>query len=210
MKRVSLLALTCAMIVACETVPVEETPVTMEAASFVSVMERARANPSPPSADQVLSQLLARTDLSDTQRIEATYLRAEKRRIGNFNLPGAVIDYDAFLAARPLDPKAADAKRHVGTARTRIRAAERRLAYLQTLRAWFDDSVLMGRLPEAAARYERSGLTPTEAQVYTLREAGYICTTGMGKRVHTYGAMPSYVQNLTWCPSKPITSKPVS
>ncbi|MEO1643480.1 MAG: hypothetical protein AAFR74_09100 [Pseudomonadota bacterium] len=206
----SLLALSCVIIAACETVPVEETPVTMEEAGFVSVMDRARANPSPPSADKALSQLLARTDLTNTQRAEASFLRAEKRRTGNFNLPGAVSDYDTFLAARPLDPKAADAKRYVGTARTRIRAAERRLAYLQTLRAWFDDSVLMGRLPEAAARYERSGLTPTEAQVYTLREAGYICATGTGKRVHNYGAMPSYVQNLTWCPSKPVTSKPVT
>lgn len=205
MIRAFTAALTLVILTACETVPVEEVPVTMDPVEFSAMFERAEANPSPPSADQALTELLARSDLTEEQRVEATYLRAEKRRTGNFNLPGAVTDYDAFLAARPLDPKAADAKRHLGTAKTRVRNAEQRLAYLQTLRAWFDDSVLMGRVSEAAARYEKSGITPTEAQVYTLREAGYICATGTGKRVHNYGAMPSYVQNLTWCPSEPVS-----
>ncbi|MEL8054925.1 MAG: hypothetical protein AAGK66_02130 [Pseudomonadota bacterium] len=205
MIRAFTAALTLTILTACETVPVEEVPVTMDPVEFSALFERAKANPSPPSADQALTELLARSDLTEEQRVEATYLRAEKRRTGNFNLPGAVTDYDAFLATRPLDPKAADAKRHLGTTKTRIRSAEQRLAYLQTLRAWFDDSVLMGRVSEAAARYEKSGLTPTEAQVYTLREAGYICATGTGKRVHNYGAMPSYVQNLTWCPSEPVS-----
>lgn len=189
---------------ACETVPVEEPPVMMEQASFNTELERARANPSPPSADRILSSLLSRTDITDAQRAEALFLRAEKRRLGNFNLPGAVSDYEAFLALRPLDSKAAFAKRDLGFSKTSIRSAERRLAGLQTLPAWFNDKVLMGRLPEAASRYERSGLTPTERQVYTLREAGYICATGSGKRVHNYGAMPSYVQNLTWCAAKPV------
>lgn len=189
---------------ACETVPVEEPPVMMEQAGFDAEMERARANPSPPSADRILSALLSRSDITDAQRAEALFLRAEKRRLGNYNLPGAAADYEAFLALRPLDSKASFAKRDLGFVRTGIRSAERRLSGLQTLPAWFNDKVLMGRLPEAAARYERSGLTPTERQVYTLREAGYICATGTGKRVHNYGAMPSYVQNLTWCAAKPV------
>ncbi|MEM1086933.1 MAG: hypothetical protein AAGH90_04325 [Pseudomonadota bacterium] len=198
-------AATLIALTACETLPVEEVPVTMDEIEFSTSIERARVNPSPPSVDKALSALLSRPDLTEDQRVEALYLRAEKRRTGKFNLPGAVSDYERFLAKRPLDPKASDAKRHLGTAKTRIQAAERRLAYLQTLRAWFDDSVLMGRLPEAAARYEKSGLTPTEAQVYTLREAGYICATGIGKRVHNYGVMPSYVQNLTWCAADPVS-----
>lgn len=191
---------------ACETVPVEEEapPLVMEQVSFSSALERARTNPSPPSADLGLSNLLSRTDLTSEQRAEALFLRAEKRRLGNYNLPGAVADYEAFLVLRPLDSKASFAKRDVGFARNSIRSAERRLAYIQTLPAWFDDKVLMGRLPEAAARYERSGLTPTERQIYTLREAGYICATGSGKRVHNYGALPSYAQNLTWCAAKPV------
>jgi hypothetical protein len=185
---------------ACETVPPEPVIVEMPQEGFDEVMRRAAANPSPASVDRALSELLARTDLTEDQRVDALYLRAEKRWRGKFNVPGAVADYDQFLALRPLDARAADAKRHSGFARSDVRAAESRLRSLQNITNWFNDKVTMGGLPEAAARYQRSRLTPTEQQVYTLREAGYICAGGSaGQRVHNYGAAPSYVSGLVWC-----------
>lgn len=185
---------------ACETVPPEPIVVEMAQESFDEAMRRAAANPSPASVDRELSNLLARTDLTEDQRVDALYLRADKRWRGKFNVPGAVADYDQFLGLRPLDSRAADAKRHVGFARSEIRAAESRLRSLQNITNWFNDKVIMGRVTEAAQRYQRSGLTPTERQTYTLREAGYICAGGSaGKRVHNYGATPSYVSGLVWC-----------
>ena len=166
---------------ACETVPPEPEIVEMSQAGFDEVFTRAQSNPSPASVDKALSELLNRTDLSEMQRAEALYLRADKRWRGKFNAPGAASDYERFLQMRPLDSKAADARRHQGS-------------------KWFDDKVIMGAFPEAAARYRRSGLTPTERQTYTLREGGYICSGGSaGQRVHKYGPTPSYAAGLVWC-----------
>lgn len=185
---------------ACETVPPEPEIVEMSQAGFDEVFTRAQSNPSPASVDKALSELLNRTDLSEMQRAEALYLRADKRWRGKFNAPGAASDYEQFLQMRPLDSKVADARRHQGFARNDARAAESRLRSLQNLSKWFDDKVIMGAFPEAAARYRRSGLTPTERQTYTLREGGYICSGGSdGQRVHKYGPTPSYAAGLVWC-----------
>ena len=186
-------AILCA-VAACETVPP-----TMDPVLFDSEMSRLESNPSPASADQALAQLLARTDLTDVQRADALYLRAEKRLAAKFDVPGAVQDLDAFLLLLPEDPRAATAGRHKVFAATEIENAQRRLAQLQNLPDWFDDKVLMGDLTAAAARYQASGLTPNEAQLYLLREGGFVCDGPDGTPVHQHGDAPQYAQNAVWC-----------
>ncbi len=178
---------------ACETVPP-----TMEQVGFDEVMSGVEANPSAVSADAAITELLARTDLTEDQRAAALYLRADKRWQAKFNLPGAVEDFEAYLALRPDGEHVPQAKRYRVFAATEIENAERRLAQLQNLPDWFDDKVLMGGLAEGAVRYRKAGLTPTDWQLYTLREGGYICE-GEGQSVHRYGPMPSYAIGAIWC-----------
>ncbi len=192
----SLLPLTFLALVACETTP--PPPVQMAQEGFETIFARAQANPSPASVDLALTELLARGDLSADQRTSAQFLRAEKRWQGKFDLPGAVQDYDAYLLAKPDSPDASTASRHKVFAATEVENAERRLAWLQNHREWFNDKVLMGDLDEAAARYRKSGLQPTERQLYTLREAGYVCA-GQQELVFRYGSVPSYGVGAAWC-----------
>lgn len=189
---------------ACETTP--PAPVAMEQTAFDEAYALAEANLSPVSADQALSDLLTNQVLSSVQRAEILYLRAEKRRLGKLNLPGAISDYQQFLSLLPEDERAAMVEAHLSSMRIDIRAAEARQSRLQSIEAWFDDKVLLGGLPEAAARYRESQLTPTERQIYTLREAGYICATGLGEPVHNFGDVPAYAQDLTWCPATEAVS----
>jgi len=184
---------------ACETVP--EAPSAMEQAGFEQVMARAASNPSPAAIDRDLTALLARTELSDDQKAKIYRLRGEKRWRGAFNKPGAIEDFDSFLAIRPADPEVANVRIERRSAQSDISGHQQRLRGLQTLPAWFNDKVAMGDIAEAAARYRKSGLTPTDRQVYTLREAGYICTNASGgEAIHRYGALPAYAASLVWCP----------
>ena len=184
---------------ACETVPEAEPE--MEQAGFEQIMARAATNPSPAAIDRDLTGLLARTELSDDQKAKIYRLRGEKRWRGGYNKPGAIEDFDSFLAMRPSDPEAANVRTERRSAQSEISGHQRRLRGLQTLPAWFDDKVAMGGIAEAAARYRKSGLTPTDRQVYTLREAGYVCTNASGgEAIHRYGALPAYAASLVWCP----------
>ncbi len=184
---------------ACETVP--DAAPEMEQAGFEQVMARAASNPSPAAIDRDLTALLARTELSDDQKAKVYRLRGEKRWRGGFNKPGAVEDFDSFLALRPADQEVANVRTERRSAQSEISNHQQRLRGLQTLPAWFDDKVAMGEIAEAAARYRKSGLTPTDRQVYTLREAGYICTNASGgEAIHRYGALPAYAASLAWCP----------
>ena len=190
---------------ACETSP-PPAPTAMDPAGYGEIMRLAQANPSPAAVDRDLTVLLSRNTLSDDQKAQAYHLRATKRWRGGFNKPGALDDFTAFLRLRPADPKAANARIEQGHVQTEMRGHQQRLRSLQTLPAWFDDKVAMGGLPEAAARYRKSGLTPTDGQTYTLREAGYICAGGSGgQAVHRYGPVPAYAARLVWCPN---TSSP--
>ena len=178
---------------ACATVPA-----TMDPSAFNAEMTRHTGNPSAPAADKALSALIERTDLSDEQRVDALFLRAEKRLAGRFNLPGAIADWDKTLTLRPEDARAAEAARRKVFAATEIENAQRRLARLQNLSEWFDDKVLMGDVAAAANRYRLSGITPTDGQLYVLRESGFVCD-GAGEAVHQIGPMPDYVDGAVWC-----------
>ncbi|MEM9055213.1 MAG: hypothetical protein AAGB16_07800, partial [Pseudomonadota bacterium] len=172
---------------ACETVPQ-----TMDPMDFDQTLADLKATPGVHAGENALAELLARPDLTEAQRSQALYVRADLRWTAKHNLPGAVADFDAFLALSPDDQRGPEAERHKVFAATEIENAERRLAGLQNLPDWFDDKVRMGRLEEGAARYRKSGLTPTEHQVYVLRDGGYICD-GEGAPVHNYGPLPDYV-----------------
>lgn len=180
-------------ITACATVPATMDPVVFE--SERSLIE---SNPSIASSEAALSTILARTDLTEDQRVDLFYLRADKRWEAKFDLPGAVSDLDQVLLLRPEDARAGDAERRKVFAATEIDNAQRRLAQLQNLTDWFDDKVLMGDLDAAADRYRTSELTPTDVHLYLLRESGFVCD-GEGDPVHHHGPEPDYVAGAVWC-----------
>ena len=179
---------------ACETVPATLDPVV-----FASEAEQIKANPSVVSADAALTSLLVRTDLTPQQRANALFLRADKRWTAKYDLPGAIEDFEAFLALAPEDARISEVKRDEVFAATEIENAQRRLAGLQNITDWFDDKVLMGELDDGAARYKKAGLTPTDLHLYLLREAGYICT-GNDDPVHLHGPTPEHATDASWCP----------
>lgn len=190
-----------ALATACETVP--EGPAGMDMDAFEAALTRAEANPSAAAVDRDLTAVLAR-DLTDVQRAQALRLRATKRWKGAYNKPGAVADLETYLTLRPLDPGSEQVRTDQRMIQSEIAQHEQRINRLQTLSKWFDDTVAIGRIDEAAERYKTSGLTPTDQQVYTLREAGYICTAAAGgEPIHKYGELPAYASNLVWCPAAP-------
>lgn len=199
MKFPSLICFAALILAACETVPE-----TIDPAVFGTQIEQAEANSSVVSADARLTELLARPDLTVEQRADALYLRANKRFEGKYNIPGAMSDFDAFAALAPEDDRNSAIERRKVFAATEIENAQRRLAWLQTLEAWFNDKVLMGEMPVAAARYKSSGLTPTDFQLYLLKEGGFVCM-GEGEVVHKYGPKPSYAIDAVWCPDQSVS-----
>ncbi len=193
MRCLFLSIITSMAIAACATVPA-----TMDPILFDAELQRQSANPSVASADAALSVLIERPDLTEEQRVDALFLRAEKRWAGKYNLPGVIADLDRALVLRPEDGRASDADRRKVFAATEIENAQRRLARLQNLPDWFDDKVLMGDVAAAANRYRMSGITPTDGQLYVLRESGFVCD-GAGEAVHQIGPMPDYVAGAVWC-----------
>ncbi len=188
---------------ACETVPAEMDPLAFEAS-----LASADANANPARRDADLSDLIARADLSDAQRATALYTRADARLNTKFNLPGALEDFDAFLAMAPEDARGATANRRKLFTGEEIEAAERRLAQLQNLPDWVDDKFLMGDVAAAAARYQRSGLTPNAGHFYLLQETGFICApTDLEDAVpvHQHGPEPEHVQSAVWCPDPSVS-----
>lgn len=178
---------------ACETIPP-----TMDQVAFESERQDIAATPSVIASDAALTDLLARTDLTPAQRAEGLFLRADKRWTGKYDLPGAIEDFDAFLALAPEDPRVSSVNRDKVFAATEIENAQRRLAWLQNLPDWFADKILMGDLESGAARYKSAGLTPTDLHLYLLREAGFICA-GADDPVHIHGPVPDYAIDASWC-----------
>ncbi len=186
---------------ACETIPVQQG---MELESFEAAIKRVQDNPSAAAVNRDLTRLLAQP-LTDDQKAQTYLLRAERRWKGNFDKPGAMTDLEAYLVLRPLDPGSEQVRTDQRMIQSEITRHEQQLSGLQTLPKWFDDKVALGAIDEAAARYKKSGLTPTDLQVYTLREAGFICTEAAGgDAIHKFGDVPAYAANLVWCPGKPI------
>lgn len=189
---------------ACATVPT-----TMDPAGFATQMEAVSENPSVFASNVALTALLLRDDLTPEQRADAHYARAETRFEGRYDLPGALEDYDAFAALLPEDTRTASVARRRVFVATEIENAQRRLARLQSLPDWFDDKVLMGEFEVAVARYRKAGLTPNDAQLYLLREAGFVCTRGEdadeAEMVDRFGYVPDYAVDAIWCPDPSVS-----
>ncbi|MEM7460747.1 MAG: hypothetical protein AAF331_14875 [Pseudomonadota bacterium] len=182
---------------ACETVPKTLDPVLFER-EIVTLT----GNPSVASSDRQIAELLGRPDLTEGQRANAVFLRAEKRLDARFNLPGALEDFDTFMALQPEDTRRATAERRKLFVTEEIESAQRRLARLQNLSDWFDDKVLMGDVSAGAVRYRTAGLTPNPAQLYLLRESGFVCDDPGESDlqvVHQYGAARDDVEGAVWC-----------
>ena len=184
-------------IVGCETVPTS-----MDALVFDAEMSRITENPSVAAVNTDLNQLLQRSDLTDAQRADALFLRANRRLDGRFDLPGAIQDFETFTQLLPEDARRSTAERRIIFAAAEIESAQARLAWLQNLSNWFDDKVLMGDFSAAVARYRKAGITPNEAQLYLLREGRFICTgndSGTDETVHKYGPVREDVEGAVWC-----------
>lgn len=197
MRHRWLIGIAFAVLAACETVPA-----TMDQAVFDAEITQLDNNPSIASTERSFERLLSRTDLTETQRADVLFLRAEQRLDHRFDLPRAIDDFDAFTVLQPEDPRAATSNRRVLFAQAEISAAQRRLAQLQNLSDWFDDKVLMGDLKAAAERYKQAGLTPNPAQLYLLREAGYICEPAAmpdAQPVQIYGEPRDDAVDAVWC-----------
>ena len=182
---------------ACETVPK-----TMDPVLFDGEMRDLSDNPSIAAAEVQISRLLARQDLTAVQRADALFLRAEKRLDKRFDLPGALADFDAYIALQSEGARVSTAERRKLFAREEIEAAQRRLARLQNLSEWFDDKVLLGDLDAGAARYRSAGLTPNPAQLYLLKESGFICVDpdeSDRQPVHQYGELRDDIEGAVWC-----------
>ena len=195
----TLILATVLTIAACETVPATMDPVLFEAEQAqLQTME------SVALAERGLETLLARPDLTPSQRAEAHFLRAEKRLSARFDLPGAIADFEAFKTLVPEDPRIGTADRRAGFAKAEIEAAQRRLARLQNLSDWFGDKVLMGDLEAGAARYRSAGITPSAFNLHMLQENGFICAAAEPidadpRAVHKFGERPDYAESAVWC-----------
>lgn len=188
---------------ACETVPP-----TMDPLLFQNEVSRLNAIASIGAIETATETLLARTDLTDTQRADALFLRAEKRLESRYDLPGAIVDFDRFIALSTDDPRVTAAERRKVFASSEIESAQRRLARLQNLTDWFNDKVLMGDLGAAATRYRQSGLTPNESHVFLLKESGYICPMTESETadpVHKFGTLRADVEGAVWCAHQSVS-----
>jgi len=211
MRRLTLSLGLMMALTACATVPA-----TMDPELFQAERNRIDSNPSIAATEIAFADLLVRTDLTEDQVVDLLYLRADKRWEARYDLPGAVADLDRALLLRPEDPRAGTAERRKVFAATEIEHAQRRLARLQNLSNWFDDKTLMGDLDAGAERYRASELTPTDAQLYLLRESGYVCDAPPDAElenqatadadavpesdpVHLHGPEPDYVAGAVWC-----------
>ncbi len=191
---------------ACETTPrapePDPLPAAMTESSFNAALASAKAYRNPYQAERQLSAILARRDLNTDMRARALFERGSLRRQGAANMKGAIADFDEMLRLAPSHSWANNARIERGYAQDWIKQLEqfRRTGRLQTIAAWFDDAWMMGERDKAAARYQRSGLSPTAKQVTQLTQTGYLCKgSGAGGALHKYGPPRSDLQNMFWC-----------
>lgn len=188
--------------VACETTPTDTVPAAMTESSFNAALASAKAYHNPYQAERQLSAILSRQDLTRDMRARALFERGSLRRQGAANMTGSIQDFDDMLRISSSHPLANNARIERGYAQEWIKQLEqfRRTGRLQTIAAWFDDAWRLGERDKAAARYRRSGLSPTAEQVTQLTQTGYLCKgSGAGGVLHKYGPPRSDLQTVFWC-----------
>ncbi len=191
--RSFLAALMLAAAAACASAPEPAIP-------FPDRLAAAEASANAYQTDAALTALLADPSLTRDQRAEALYRRGSLRRLAADNRRGAVADLEAMLALAPDHPRAGQARIELDLARSDLAALEPRLGYMLTLSQWFDISWTLGEREVPALRYQRSGISPDEAQTQRLKDAGFICgPDGAGGPVQGAGDPRDWLDGLTWC-----------
>ncbi|HAE27079.1 MAG TPA: hypothetical protein DCG58_07960 [Hyphomonas adhaerens] len=191
--RSFLAALMLAVAAACASAPEPAIP-------FSDRLAAAEAAPNPYQTDAALTALLADPSLKQDERAEALYRRGSLRRLAADNRRGAVADLEAMLALAPDHPRAGQAEIELDLARSDLEALEPRLGYMLTLSQWFDVSWTLGDREAPALRYQKSGISPNEAQTQRLKDAGFICgADGAGGPVQGAGDPRDWLEGLTWC-----------
>ena len=187
-----------AFISACTTTP----PPEPQGPPPESVIAEALIEADPYRAEARLSTLLARTDITTQQRADALYHRAGLRRLGAENRLGAADDYTEMLALAPDHALSEKARLELDYTREDIASLQAGLQRIMNLPNWFESAWVLGRHEEAAARYQRSGISPTPTQVAKLRARGFICgAEGEGGPVHQLGDERTDLEGVTWCRS---------
>ena len=168
--------------------------------AYESLMAQAKRNENPVAYDQALSAILERNDLTSFMRGRTLFERATRRWKDGMDKFGAVSDFEALLAMDPNHPFANNARIELGWAKEEIVRIEQGMNDLQTISEWFDGAFSLGLRDEAVARYRKSGISPTVAQVETMKSFGYLCDNIPGApRLHHFGPERPDVSNVHWC-----------
>ncbi len=191
--RSSLAALVLAAAAACATAPEPAIP-------FADRLAAAETAGNSYEVDAALTALLDDPKLKPPERAELLYQRGSLRRLAGDDRRGAVADLEAMLALAPDHQRAGQAEIELDLARSDLEALQPRLGYMLTLSQWFDVSWTLGDREAPALRYQKSGISPDEAQTQRLKDAGFICgADGAGGPVQGAGDPRDWLEGLTWC-----------
>lgn len=205
MKKV-LLAVACVLIFGSGLVgpgwsaAVAQSPQTLSPEAHEALLAEAKAHENPVAYDAALTSILNRSDLSDYQRGKTLFERATRRWKDGMDKLGAVEDFEAILAIDANHPFANNATIEMGWAEDEIVWIQQQHEDLQTIAEWFDGVFSLGRHDEAVARYRKSGISPTPAQIETMMAFGYVCEDRPdAPKLHHFGPERPDLANLHWC-----------
>jgi hypothetical protein len=160
----------------------------------------AKNDTNPYAADDTLSGLLENASLSDDERARALYARGSLRRQAGDDRRGAVEDFDEMLTLAPEHALAPNAREELAFAQIDVETIETGLRRPLNLVQWFDSMWVLGDHAEAAERYRKSGLSPTEAELAKLVADGFVCDDENGPApVYTLGDMRPDLEHMHWC-----------
>ncbi|WP_045695901.1 hypothetical protein [Hyphomonas sp. BRH_c22] len=183
-----------AFLAACATAPTGMGP------AFDAALVEASSGGNPYAADDALSKLLENTSLSDDERVRALYARGSLRRQAGDDRKGAVEDFGAMLKLAPEHPLASNAREELAFAQTDVETIEAGLARPLNLSQWFNSMWVLGAHAEAAERYRKSGLSPSETELAKLVADGFVCDDKGGEApVYTLGDMRPDLEHKHWC-----------
>lgn len=172
----------------------------MPTEAYEALLAEAKAHENPVAYEAALTSILNRTDLTDYQRGKTLFERATRRWKDGMDKLGAIEDFEAILAIDANHPFANNAKIEMGWAGDEIIWIEQQHEDLQTISEWFDGVFSLGRHDEAVARYRKSGISPTPAQVEIMMAFGYICEDRPdAPKLHHFGPERPDLADLHWC-----------
>ncbi len=168
-------------------------------AAVEDVLKIAENHPNAYVGEAWISELLEEPSLTPKQHARILYARAQHRWKKSSNRIGAWQDFTRFTELYPDDIYANNAGIEAEYVQIEIGRIEARMAELQPLSLWFEDSWLLGKRDEAAGQYQRSGLVPEPHEVELLLAAGYVCSEGRSQGSSDYQRVIPSDPNLYWC-----------